>query len=250
MRALLIPVVLVSLSLLEALLLWGTTSGEFCSKVDAVDMKMEGFKTIWADRTQTGCVVLFNSAWVLQSRSDFLLAFVMLMLGGTLSEALGFERRMLKARLAKASMSSQLRIVVATAFTLHVTIGYLLMLAAMSYEAEFLFAVAVGLGLGHFVFNADVGVGERHDPCCPDDVATTECVFTRFPAAANYTSFFQENFAPLLLSYMIRPADRATSRAHREWMCVMAVSALGRGGSPLEAATLAAFLLDFGRLLV
>lgn len=103
-RAALILAVMGFLVILEALLLYATTSGEFCQSAWSMDMKMEGFKTIWADRSQTGCVVLFvrdraacvyhkiasqNSTWVVRTRGDFLFAFVMIMLGGVLSEALG-----------------------------------------------------------------------------------------------------------------------------------------------------------------
>lgn len=83
-----------------------------------------------------------------------------------------FERRILKARGMKSTVDDLQRMTLALAFTCHITIGYLLMLCAMTYQVEYLFAVAVGLGLGHYVFNADAPVGDRSDPCCPSDIPT------------------------------------------------------------------------------
>ena len=47
---------------------------------------MEGFKSIWSDNV--GCVVLFNSSWVLDSRFKFLAAFFGIFIMGTMSEAI------------------------------------------------------------------------------------------------------------------------------------------------------------------
>ena len=120
-----------------------------------------------------------NSAWVLRTRREFLLAFTMIMLVAALSEALGYERRLLRqtALAAKgrgAALSAKDRALIAIAFTIHITLGYLLMLCAMTYQVELLFAVSVGLGLGHFVFNADTNPSERIDPCCGDEPPATE----------------------------------------------------------------------------
>ena len=58
-RVVVIPIVVTTCCILETIFWYGTTSGEFCVLSYAMDMKMEGFKTIWADREETGCVVLF-----------------------------------------------------------------------------------------------------------------------------------------------------------------------------------------------
>ncbi|KAJ8599896.1 hypothetical protein CTAYLR_002814 [Chrysophaeum taylorii] len=168
-RVVIIGVGILACALVEAALLWGTTSGEFCNGNYSMDMKMEGFKTIWVDRGDTGCVVMFNSGWVVRSRLDFLYAFVALMIAGAGSEVLGYARRQLRPK----HMSARQKLFVAVAFTAHVILGYLLMLCAMTYQVEFLVAVSVGLGLGHFVFNADAPVNERPDPCCADDRSYT-----------------------------------------------------------------------------
>ena len=101
----------------------------------------------------------------------------MIMLVAACSEALGYERRLLRqasmaAKGRAAALGAKDRILIAAAFTIHITLGYLLMLCAMTYQVELLFAVSAGLGLGHFVFNADANPSERIDPCCGDEAAT------------------------------------------------------------------------------
>lgn len=58
-RVIAIPIVVAFCTLVEMIFLYATTSGEFCSYSMAMDMKMEGFKSIWVDRELTSCVVLF-----------------------------------------------------------------------------------------------------------------------------------------------------------------------------------------------
>ena len=166
-----VPAVIGACALVEGLLLLTTTSSDFCSDAMPMDMQMAGFATIWGTPS---CVVLFNAAWVLATRWDFLLAFVLVMAGGAGSEALGYVRRRRRAAVvaAKGRLSLRDRVIASLLFMAHVLLGYLLMLCAMTYQFEFLFAVCVGLGAGHLAFD-DGGVPERPDPCC-GDVAPTE----------------------------------------------------------------------------
>ena len=166
-----VPAVIGACALVEGLLLLTTTSADFCSDAMPMDMQMAGFATIWGTPS---CVVLFNSSWILATRWDFLLAFVLVMAGGAGSEALGYVRRRRRAAVvaAKGRLTLRDRVVASLLFMAHVLLGYLLMLCAMTYQFEFLFAVCVGLGAGHLAFD-DGGVPERPDPCC-GDVAPTE----------------------------------------------------------------------------
>ena len=86
------------------------------------------------------------------------------MAGGAGSEALGYVRRRRRAAVvaAKGRLSLRDRVVASLLFMAHVLLGYLLMLCAMTYQFEFLFAVCVGLGAGHLAFD-DGGVPERPD---------------------------------------------------------------------------------------
>ena len=52
------------------------------------------------------------------------------------------------------------------AFSVQVTLGYFLMLAAMTYQGEIFIAVIVGLGVGHLAFNVSQPIGESTDACC------------------------------------------------------------------------------------
>ena len=49
-----------------------------------------------------------------------------------------------------------------------VTLGYMLMLAAMTYQVELLAFVLIGLGTGHHFLNVEGPVTERPDPCCAE----------------------------------------------------------------------------------
>ena len=156
-------------TIVEGVLLLATTSDPYCSDAMAMDMQMAGFATIWGDPS---CVVLFH--WVLATRWDFLLAFALVMAAGAGSEALGYVRRRRRAAVlaAKGRLALRDRVGASSLFMAHVLLGYLLMLCAMTYQFEFLFAVCVGLGAGHLAFDDD-HVPERPDPCC-GDVAPTE----------------------------------------------------------------------------
>ena len=56
------------------------------------------------------------------------------------------------------------------AFTVQVTLGYFLMLAAMTYQGELFIAVVAGLGAGHMLLNVTQPVGETTDACCVEGV--------------------------------------------------------------------------------
>lgn len=125
-----------------------------------MDMHMEGFKSIWSDNV--GCVVLFNSSWVLDSRFKFLVAFFGIFIMGTMSEAILQIRRELRRK------SSSPTLVFTGLYVAQITVGYSLMLAAMTYSIEIFLAVVLGLGTGHHFFNKEQIVTERPDPCCGD----------------------------------------------------------------------------------
>ena len=63
------------------------------------------------------------------------------------------------------------------AFSVQVTLGYFLMLAAMTYQGEIFIAVIVGLGVGHLAFNVSQPIGESTDACCVELVlgVASEC---------------------------------------------------------------------------
>jgi hypothetical protein len=125
-----------------------------------MDMHMYGFKSMWSD--DVGCVVLFNSSWVLNSRFKFLIAFLGIFVMGTLSEGLLQIRRELRRKSTSPAW------LFTGLYVAHITVGYTLMLVAMTYSVELFLAVILGLGTGHHFLNKEQVVTDRPDPCCGD----------------------------------------------------------------------------------
>jgi hypothetical protein len=48
-------------------------------------------------------------------------------------------------------------------------LGYLVMLAAMSYSGEMFLAIVLGLGIGHFIFNVQEPPSGKAEPCCVEE---------------------------------------------------------------------------------
>ena len=66
------------------------------------------------------------------------------------------------------------RAAMASLFAVQATLGYFLMLIAMTYQGELFIAVIFGLGLGHAAFNVSAPVSESADACCVDDTADAD----------------------------------------------------------------------------
>ena len=66
------------------------------------------------------------------------------------------------------------RAAMASLFAVQATLGYFLMLIAMTYQGELFIAVIFGLGLGHAAFNVSAPVSESADACCVDDAADAD----------------------------------------------------------------------------
>ena len=168
-----IPAATLALGLAYALELWlASGSSTFCVAAWSMDMHMYGFK--WAGNAAgAGCVVLLFEAWTLDTRGKFLAGALGTFLLAVLTELVGATRR---ERAAAAAGGAAARAGHgacegeggATAlFAGHVALGYLLMLVAMTYQAELLLAVVLGLALGHRLFGgARARLAPSPDPCC------------------------------------------------------------------------------------
>ena len=129
---------------------------------------MYGFKSIWSASSSTGCVVLWNSAWILDTRIKFLCGCMGVFFFGVASEALGHIRRELRPKTAAQLAKPGGRVTLTLGYVAQLAAGYMLMLAAMTYQVEiFVFGLA-GLGVGYHHLNQDASVPERVDPCCAD----------------------------------------------------------------------------------
>ena len=152
----------------------------FCSG-PGTDMHMKGFAFAPAD-----CIILLFNEWKLDSAARFAAAVFGTVALAVAGEALTWFRR----NRMSAPAGSQLRpdrlgaalrwlrrrptawrVAMASLFTLQATLGYFLMLVAMTYQGELFIAVVVGLGLGHGLFNTSAPVSESADACCVDDTS-------------------------------------------------------------------------------
>jgi hypothetical protein len=132
-------------------------------------MHMRGFVLHKSD-----CVILLFREWKLDAAWKFALGVLGIFALGILTELLTWSRRhVISSSAALRRRPAAYRLSMGLAFTVQCAIGYLLMLAAMTYQAEIFIAVVCGLGLGHLLFNTSLPVGESVDACCVDTVVTS-----------------------------------------------------------------------------
>jgi len=112
-------------------------------------------------------VILLFQGWVLDSEGSFAAGVIGIFLLGMLTEFLTWCRRnKISANPSLRQRPAAFKAAMGAAFTTQVTLGYFLMLAAMTYQGEIFIAVIAGLAAGHIVFNIEAPVGESVDACC------------------------------------------------------------------------------------
>jgi len=120
------------------------------------------------------CVILLFHSWTLDSVAAFVCAVVGTFAIAIFTEGLSCLRR---EHLSTSPWLRQrpltFRLGLSALFTCQVTLGYCLMLIAMTYQLELFLAVMLGLGAGHLIFNVKAPVGESTDACCVDAVVVT-----------------------------------------------------------------------------
>lgn len=148
----------------------------FCDADAATDMSMEGFRTAASFANGKGpCVILLFGSWTLRTRTQFNVgclfsACLGLMLQAT-ADILRRTERSLAPKLLQGS-GAKARVCVGILHFVQMSLAYLCMLVAMTYQAELFFAVCAGLSVGHVTFGfapgsaASVGQSARHQPCC------------------------------------------------------------------------------------
>lgn len=141
---------------------------KFCD--GGMDMLMGGFETAGGSTNTTikTCVILFFSAWKLDSAGKFSAGCIGVFILGFSIEALIFIRRKIvnRKRLILNIPLPVRKIIVIALFGLNLVLGYFAMLVAMTYSVELFICVVVGLILGHAMLNSHTPVGETIDPCC------------------------------------------------------------------------------------
>mmetsp|Transcript_23521 Transcript_23521/g.80154 ORF Transcript_23521/g.80154 Transcript_23521/m.80154 type:complete len:383 (-) Transcript_23521:77-1225(-) len=149
--------------------------GGFCNtRIPPTTMFMDGFHI--GGRAEDPCVVFLFKGAALSSPGLLALGFFATALLAVAVEGLVALRRLPlpggegKAawRVGGAAASGWVKLAL---YALQGLLGYCLMLLAMTYQAELLAAVVLGLAAGHHAFNRGAPVAESNDACCRHDEA-------------------------------------------------------------------------------
>lgn len=142
-------------------------------------MYMEGFKFSLASKEP--CLNLFFPDWTLDSQSKFFAAMAGVFFLAIFVEGLSNLRYRIVRSVkiahrrsggdnAPPKSTQMLRLVVTAMHGLQGLVGYLLMLAIMTFSVELLFAVVFGLAIGYGIFfQYEEALGRLHvttNPCC------------------------------------------------------------------------------------
>jgi len=142
-----------------------TAKAGYCNAGNAVSMSMTGF--LGDVDASGGCFILLFSPWVLDSRLKFGIGCVGTMLAAIAVEWLvSLRREVLSRDSYKVWLGQAYPLAWGLVYTAQVTLGYLLMLIAMTYSSILFLMVVLGLGLGHMLFNWRAPVAETSDACC------------------------------------------------------------------------------------
>lgn len=113
-------------------------------------------------------VNLFFSSWTLNSKSKLLFAVVGIFTLAALTEGVSRVRHQLfkKARSAPQSEHNMYSLLQTGLHGLHALMGYLLMLASMTFSLELFLSVIFGLVFGYVLFGGDAQTHVATNPCC------------------------------------------------------------------------------------
>lgn len=118
---------------------------DFCDEAAAGDMIMRGFVSYsFRDTSDTPCVILFFSGWVLGTRWKFWLGAVFVFILAFVLEAVATLRPPSEGKIGT--------FLVPLTYMLRMSLAYMVMLCAMTFCVEIFVAVILGLGVGHGVF--------------------------------------------------------------------------------------------------
>lgn len=154
------------------------TATPFCNGQGGMVMYMDGFRFGLAGGNQP-CLNLYFAAWTLDTRGKFIGALFGVFFLAIAVEGVSKLRQwfVLTARRKTRQPTNawNKRLVRGTVTLLHgfqAFVGYILMLATMTYSAEFLLAIVFGLGCGYMAFfrsEDDYLTPSAHvtaNPCC------------------------------------------------------------------------------------
>ncbi|CAJ1958916.1 unnamed protein product [Cylindrotheca closterium] len=164
-------------------------SNSFCEGDMGMVMYMDGFR--WTLKEEgNSCLNLYFASWTLNSKGKVLGAMAAVFCLAVFTEAISKMRHKLSLRARDVSTPLPERRKIAIFQTLlhgiHAFIGYIVMLATMTFSLELLCCVIFGITTGYFVFGGESYSHVSTNPCCAflEDEAQ-ERTFTREYAAEN-----------------------------------------------------------------
>lgn len=105
---------------------------------------------------------LYFENWTLDSRGKFLFAMAAIMALSILTEFIS----KLRFYLQKSLHGKKRRIGITLLHGMQALVGYVLMLATMTFSVELFLSVIVGLGVGYAIFYDDNDTHVTTNPCC------------------------------------------------------------------------------------
>jgi len=127
-------------------------------------MVMSGFESVGS--TNANCIILFFRPWLLDCPWKFGIGCLGVFLLGILVEAAIKLRRYATNKMDVHNRFWR-EFVVIGLFAVNVALGYLCMLAAMTFNVEIFISTVMGLAVGHLLLgNSSQPVRETADPCC------------------------------------------------------------------------------------
>eukprot|EP00566_Odontella_aurita_P000205 CAMPEP_0113547266 /NCGR_PEP_ID=MMETSP0015_2-20120614/12260_1 /TAXON_ID=2838 /ORGANISM="Odontella" /LENGTH=243 /DNA_ID=CAMNT_0000447801 /DNA_START=1 /DNA_END=732 /DNA_ORIENTATION=- /assembly_acc=CAM_ASM_000160 len=125
----------------------------FCTGSTA--MYMSGFRFVLASGDGSmPCLNLFFETWTLDSPAKFVFGALFVFILAAMNEGLSALRRGVRRWMGPGKRRKALSVVT---HAIQATMGYVLMLAAMTYAAEMLLAVICGMATGYALFFDDAG---------------------------------------------------------------------------------------------
>ena len=135
----------------------------FCNGIPS-SMHMDGF--VLDGNAAKPCTLLFFPGWTINSRVKMAFSSLGIILLGVATEWCVYMRRTYSEQHQAAKATTVDKLVRSVMYGVNVFLGYMLMLAAMTYSVSIFVMVILGLTIGHGIFNANAAVGETTDPCC------------------------------------------------------------------------------------
>ena len=129
-------------------------------------MNMDGFGISFGNSGRS-CLNYYFERWTLDTNGKFVFAMISTMCLGMLTE---YFPRLKRNVYAKTRSNERRRSFMISLHVLHLALGYICMLAAMTYSFEIFLFLLVGFGIGFTLFGySDEIPVARVDPCCVEN---------------------------------------------------------------------------------